>query len=572
MFATWTNRMAWAGLTLGGSMKKIIIAAIAASLFFGAGAVQAEGDKFEITRFDVSGNTLLSQNEVARLLAQFNGKDRSYGDVQRALEVLQAAYRAKGYGTVSVNVPEQEIKDGVVALHVTEAVIGKVSVTGNQFFSAENVRAALPQLKEGTVPNLSAISDNVQLSNENPAKHVELTLGVSKEAGKVDAKVGVSDEKPGRVYISLDNTGEKEKTGQYRFGVSYRNANLSGHDEVMTLGYIMAPDAPSGVNVDVFTAGLRIPLYKLGDSLDFIVAASSVNVPANVIAPGGTLSLSGKGYVFAARWNDLLPRQGEYSSRMVYGFDYRWTDNSCRPLTITAGCVDYLETPFSATYAGQWQKTNLAADFNLGAVYNATFLDHQDRWRYNYAANARSTNADFLIFKTGGSYLRSLRGDWQVRGMLNAQFSPNPLPSSQQFSLAGSSAVRGFGERVLIADSGYIANLEAYTPDLVPLLSSAIPGTLRALVFYDLGYGSSSPKDGTTWVDPFGTTVSGTKSINQTTTVSSLGLGLRYSVRKDISARFDWARVLDTSPASRLTPGVKVDDQWRVHFALVYGF
>ncbi|CAG4884871.1 Hemolysin activation/secretion protein [Georgfuchsia toluolica] len=554
-------------------MKKIIWAAIVACLFFVATTVRAEDEKFEITGFDVRGNSLLPKDEVASLVAPFTGKDRVYGDVQRALEALEAAYRARGFGTVTVYVPEQELKGGVVVLQVTEAVIGKVSVTGNRSFSAENVRAALPQLKEGTAPNLSAISDNVQLSNENPAKHVELTLGVSEEAGKVDAKVGVSDENPRRVYFSLDNTGDKEKTGQYRLGVSYRDANVFGHDEVMTLGYIMAPDAPGGVDVNVFTAGLRIPFYKLGDSLDLIVATSSVNVPANVITPGGgPLSLSGKGYVLAARWNNLFPRQGEYNSRMVYGFDYKWTDNPCRPKIVGAGCVDYLATPLSATYIGQWQKPNLAADFSLGAAYNATPLDHQERWRYNYAANARSTDANFLILKGGGSYLRSLPGDWQVRGVLSAQYSSDPLPSSEQLSLAGSTAVRGFSERVLTADSGLVANLEAYTPDLVPLLDTktGLPGTLRALVFYDWAYGDSNSAGG--WTAPAGicnTPCLATPSV--TTMVSSVGLGLRYLLQKDISAKFDWARILNSAPnPAALTQ--RIDDLWRMHFALVYGF
>lgn len=559
-------------------MKRLLWAALAACLFFGAAAARAEDEKFEITRFDVRGNSLLAKDEVANLVAPFTGKDRVYGDVQRALEALEAAYRSKGYGTVTVYVPEQELNAGVVVLQVTEAVIGKVIVTGNQFFNEDNVRAALPRLKEGTAPNLSAISDNVQLSNENPAKHVELTLGVSEEEGKVDAKVGVADEKPRRVYVSLDNTGDKDKTGQYRLGLSYRDSNVFGRDEVLTLGYITAPDAPGGVDVDVFTAGLRMPLYRLGDSLDFIVAASSVNIPANVITPGGTLGLSGKGYVLAARWNNLYPRQGEYNSRMVYGLDYKWTANPCKPVIIGAGCVDYLETPVSVTYIGQWQKPNFAADFNLGAAYNLAVLDHQNEWRYNYAANARATDANFLILKGGGSYLRSLSGDWQVKGILNTQFGYNPLPSSEQLALVGSTAVRGFGERALTADRGLVANFEGYTPDLVPLLGPAlktsIPGTLRALVFYDWAYGENSPKDGSTWFDPAnGLTVpAGTKSINEITTVSSIGLGLRYSLGKDASAKFDWARVLDTSAGSRLTPGTRIDDLWRVHFALIYGF
>ena len=496
--------------------------------------------------------------------------------MQRALEALESAYRAKGFGTVTVFVPEQELKSGVVVLQVTEAVIGKVTVTGNKFFNEDNVRASLPLLKEGTAPNLSAISDNVQLANENPAKRVELTLGVSEEEGKVDAKIGVTDEKTRRVYVSLDNTGEKEKTGQYRLGVSYRDANVFGRDEVLTLGYIMSPDAPGGVDVNVYTVGLRMPFYKLGDSLDLIVAASNVNIPANVITPGGTLSLNGKGNVYAARWNHLFLREGEYSSRVVYGADYKWTANPCKNL-INSGCIDYLETPISATYVGQWQKPNLAADVNLGVAYNVTLFDHQDSWRYNYASNGRVTDANFLVFRGGGTYIRSLAGDWQLRGALNAQYSANPVPTGEQLSLAGVAAVRGFGERALTADSGFVANFEGYSPDMAPVFGAMwkreIPGSLRALVFYDLAYGESSPRDGNAWVDGLGgLNPAGTKSINQFTSISSFGLGLRYSLRKDISAKFDWARVLDSSPASRLTPTQQIDEQWRVHFSLIYGF
>jgi len=558
-------------------MRKILTAALAVFLFFGVLSAWADDEKFEITSFDVRGNTLLPAEEVTRLVTPFTGKNREYGDVQRALEALEAAYRSRGYGTVTVYVPEQELKAGVVALQVTEAIIGKVSITGNQYFDNINVRASLPLLKEGTAPNLSAISDNVQLANENPAKRAELTLGVSEEEGKVDAKVAVTEENPRRVYFSVDNTGDKDKTGQYRLGVSYRDANLLGHDEVLTLGYITAPDAPGGVHVDVYTVGFRVPFYKLGDSLDLILASSSVNIPANVLTPGGSLSLSGKGTVFALRWNHLFPRDGEYSSRIVYGGDYKWTDNPCKGL-ITAGCIDYLETPVSATYIGQWQKPNVAADFNLGAAYNLKLFDHQDQWRFNYAANGRATDAKFFILKGGGSYLRSLPGDWQLRGALSAQFSANPLPSSEQLGLAGATAVRGFGERVLTSDSGYVLNAEGYTPDLIPTigikLKHDIPGSLRALIFYDWAYGLSKPVDGTTWFDQKGSFLVATrpKSLNEITAISSFGFGLRYSYNKDISAKFDWARIIDSAPASRLTALQPVDDQWRAHFSIIYGF
>ncbi len=52
--------------------------------------------RFEISRFDVSGNTLLPAADVTAAVAPFAGKNRDFGDVQRALEALEAVYHARG--------------------------------------------------------------------------------------------------------------------------------------------------------------------------------------------------------------------------------------------------------------------------------------------------------------------------------------------------------------------------------------------------------------------------------------------------------------------------------------------
>jgi outer membrane protein assembly factor BamA len=127
--------------------------------------------------FQIDGNTILTVERIQALVAPYVGKGKVYGDVQKALEALEGEYRRLGYGTVQVYVPEQELTGGQVRLVVSEGVVGKVTITGNKYFNEENVRAALPELKEGTPPNMRKLSENMQLSNENPAKQVEVTLG-----------------------------------------------------------------------------------------------------------------------------------------------------------------------------------------------------------------------------------------------------------------------------------------------------------------------------------------------------------------------------------------------------------
>ena len=369
--------------------------ALALATLFGAPCL-AQDEQFDIVRFQIEGNTLLPEAEVQRVLAPLAGPKRVYGDIQKALEALERAYRAAGFSTVQVYVPEQELTSGVVRLQVTEGVIGKVLISGNKHFDDANIRASLPALQEGKAPNLRQMSENIQLSNENPAKQLEVSLGVSEEDGKVDAKVAVTEENPQRVFATLDSTGT-QATGEFRLGVAYQNANLFNRDHTLTLAYTGSPDAPSGVKVDIYSIGYRVPLYALGDSLDFIYGKSNVNTPSSSPTLGGALGIVGKGDVFGARWNHYFARRGEYSSKLIFGFDYKYIDSSCTdatgapvptdpPTPPIASCVPYTTRPLSLTYTGQRLSPGQLFDYNIGVAHNlalGTATPHQRRWHHH---------------------------------------------------------------------------------------------------------------------------------------------------------------------------------------------
>lgn len=113
-------------------MKKITRSCALASLLatFGTGSSSsfaAEDERFNITQFRVEGNTLVPAEQLAALVDAYTGTGRVYGDIQRALEIVENAYRAAGFNTVQVFVPEQELSKGVVKLLVAEGGLGKVA-------------------------------------------------------------------------------------------------------------------------------------------------------------------------------------------------------------------------------------------------------------------------------------------------------------------------------------------------------------------------------------------------------------------------------------------------------------
>lgn len=516
--------------------------------------VCAQTPRFEIRRYLIEGNTLLAAAEIEAAVAPHRGGERDFGDIQRALEALEAAYRARGYAAVSVQLPEQEVTAGEVRFRVVEGRVGQVTVEGNRHFSTPNVLAALSALVAGEVPNARAISESIQLANENPARQVDVVLSVGEKEGELDVRVNVTDERPWRGFLSYDNTGNAA-TGQHRLGVALQHANLFDRDHVATLAYTGAPNKPEGAKVDIWSLGYRIPFYRWGDSLDLLYARSTVGTPSNSPALGGTIGIVGRGSVGAVRWNHLFPRDGESSSRLVLALDYRDMKSGCVDATGTslsgvAGCVDYLVQPASVTYAARLDQPSRVLGYSLGMAVNTAASSAES---YDLASSSRRAPRSFAVLRGSANLVQVLPADWQVRANAQVQATGHALVPTEQIGLAGSTAVRGFTERAYAADRGHVAQFELHTPDLAAWANW--PGSLRLLGFHDVAGGSNlnQPFD---QVSNFG--------------LASSGVGARYQLRRDVAWRFDLAHV-QRSPAVA-SGGPMAESKWRAHFGLTVGF
>ena len=101
------------------------------SAFAQAPAAAPAAPRFDINAFAIEGNTLFQLYELHAVVEPYTGKQKDFGDIQRALEALQAFYIARGYNAVRVLVPEQDIRAGSVRLQVIEARIRQVRVQGS---------------------------------------------------------------------------------------------------------------------------------------------------------------------------------------------------------------------------------------------------------------------------------------------------------------------------------------------------------------------------------------------------------------------------------------------------------
>ena len=488
-------------------------------------AADAGGPRFAINRFEVEGNTLLKPAEIEAATAGLTGERKNFGDIQRALEVLEEVYRKRGFGVVQVLLPEQDITRGVVRLRVIEARIGKISVEGNRFYDETNVRRSMPELVAGATPNSIRIAQNLQLLAENPSKQTTVLLKSGANDREIDAAIKVTDERPYKFVVTADNSGSVE-TGRFRTGFAVQHANLFNRDHVGNLQYVTSPENPN--KVSIYGAGYRIPLYAQNASIDVFGGYSDVSSGTLL----GLFNVSGSGTILGAKYNWHLPKFGEYEHRVSAGLDYRAFKNNVTLIGTGAGQVpDITIHPFSLTYNGLLRMSNSEAGFNVSYARNF-FHGGNDGADSDFKLSRAGSTADYRIWRVGANYTRVFAQDWQFRTVLTGQYSDDALVSGEQFGYGGPDSVRGFGVREIANDKGYAAQVEVYTPDLGAKFNWP-DVKMRLLGFYDFGMtGRNSLQPG---------------DLSKGAGGASVGVGARMGYGKYLTMRLDWANVIDSA-------------------------
>ena len=343
----------------------------------------------------------------------------------------------------------------------------------------------------------------------------------------VDARIKVKDDNPWRIGLNLDNTGSRQ-SGRSHYGVTLQNANVLDTDQVLNLQYTTSSLGPK---VSIYGIGYHVPLYRFGDSIDLFggysdVASGSIN---------GT-PITGKGSVFGARYNQELPRVGDYTHHFTYGVDYRLYQG----IPLANGLAAAYPTtvmPLSLGYSGTWTVPAATSTIGFGVFQNIPAGPHgsdaEVRKSIQLTRPGITTTANYGGFRYSGNITYNLPATWLLRAAISGQYSADALIAGEQIGLTGANAVRGFPERSASTDRGVFGNLELYTPDLCA--GRWWEGAnCRVLVFADHGEGYS-----------YGV---GNAS------VGSVGLGLRLSIGKNLTATVDGAQVVDAVGAAVGSP------------------
>jgi len=462
---------------------------LALLLILGLSSIALAEDKpvqrFDVHEYRVLGNTVMSNRDIEGVLYPLLGDGKTIDDVDTARGALEKAYHDAGYATVFVDIPPQEINEGIVRLRVTEGKTRVRTISGARYSAEGKILDELPAVKPGTVPNMKELQ--TQLANVNAQttdKSVTPVLKAGPVPGTMDVALKVDDHLPLHGGIDFNNQYSPD-TEPLRATASLSYNNLFGELDSLSTQYTFTPQKTGQVSVVSANYGFRPVAGGLHPSVSFINSSSDV---ATVSGTGGALGVLGDGQVYGARLGIPLEYVPGNIQSLTLGLEYKHfrntigltpVDDATGPTT-TIQPISYLNA--SLGYQGSWQLASQLISFDFTA--NAGPRGWGNRTT-NFETTRYLAHGNYFYLRSNLAFTQRLPLNMQliVRGTL--QESLEPLVVYEQASLSGADGVRGYLEAEILSDSAYKGSIQFQSPQWAP--HGFILGD--GFIFFDAGRG-----------------------------------------------------------------------------------
>src|ERR1019366_5835263 len=188
----------------GGAAAMLAAAAPAATN--GTAAVTTNAaPHFNVIAYEIRGDTLLSTNTLMSIFAKRTGTNVALSDITQAASDLQMEYRNRGFPTVNVSIPPQQITNGIVKIRVFQGRLSETLVTQNHYFSSNNVMRSLPSLRTNIILNGALFQAELDRANANQDRQIYPELEPGLEENTTALQLQVKDRLPLHAKVDFNN-------------------------------------------------------------------------------------------------------------------------------------------------------------------------------------------------------------------------------------------------------------------------------------------------------------------------------------------------------------------------------
>jgi hemolysin activation/secretion protein len=497
---------------------EVIIKKLKGLVFVAGPKVKADGVSSKGIKADKL--PILQQPEFQAKMQAYLNKPVTLDGLNQITRAVIDQYRQNDRPIVDAIIPEQDVTGNTLQVAVIEGRVNAVKVVGNRWFDS-SILAGEVGLQRGDSISERELVENMNTMNQNPFHSTNIEFARGPEVGTTDVIAQTQDRFPVRFYAGYDNTGNL-LTGLDRWNAGFNYGNLFGLDQQFNYQFTTSSDFD---HFEAHAASYIIPL-PWHHTLSFFGGYIDME--------GNDQGIAVRGFAWQAstRYNIPLPTVGGYTQSVSGGYDFKETNTNIDTTAFDGNVTNELTdvSQFVVSYNSTLRDPTGLTSFSL-----TSFLSPGDMTGKNttskFEASQLGAHADYVYGQAAVTRTTQLPGDftWLVRGIY--QDSSSNLVGSEQFGLGGADTVRGYLEREANGSEGWLVSSEVRTPPVSlggvfsdKFAKSPAHDQLQFLGFVDYGWTRNNDLLGGA----------------PNTYLLSVGPGVRYTVGKYLSVKFDY--------------------------------
>lgn len=502
---------------------------LAASPLAGAAAAsdgpECEQACFVLTGIQLQGVSAFPASELAYTYEDYLARPVAVEDLVKVAASITDHYRAQGYFLTRAAVAPHDGVSGLATIVVYEGYIDEVIVEGAD---PAALRALVSPLGRRDPTTIAELDRRLTLAADLPGYSLESRIEPVLGDPAGHRLVVTSEFDRYSAYARITNRGS-DAQGPWQVYVSAAANSIMADGDQMTLSASTTPQNPDELTSAKW--GYSLPLND-GRRLEAGVSGYTTNAK-----PSSTNGrLSGQSVEVWVNLAQPLIRKRKQSLWLNTSLDVR----EKRQTYAHSGRADETLAVARASLSA-WQR--FSRGYLSSSLEVAQGLDAFGATVGN-APNLSRNNADGIFTKLNAR-AAGYTDVWRIFGIyaeLSGQWSNDPLLSSEEFSVGGSTYGRAYNYGEVSGDKGVAAALElraGWDPDVAPI------DFFQTYAFYDAASVSNYTRTG-----------------SRSDEVSSAGVGVRVTFKDSTTFRAELAKPLDWVPFT------ESDNGWRAYVTL----
>lgn len=464
-----------------------------------------------VKSFRFAGNTLLTTEALAPVVANYLNRPLDFSELQQATAAIANAYRKAGW-VVRAYLPKQDINEGIVTIQIVEAVLGGTQLEGNPPLrvKAERLLGAVDAAQPKGAPiNANQLDRSLLLLDDLPGITVSGSLKKGQGANETDLVLKVTDEPLLNGEVGIDNTGSRATGADRITGNLYLNSPFGfGDQAIANLIHSLGNDyGRLTYSIPVGNNGWRIGLSGSYLSYD-LVADDFKGLDAR--GTSSTLGLDASYPLIRSRLQNLY---------LGLNYTHKRFDNEANLATTSRYDIDNVSVSLNGN---QFDK------LGGGGANTAGLTLTQGRVDLGSLDLSEDARLDGTFTKLNYTLSRQqvITGSVSAFAALSGQAASENLDSAEKFYLGGANGVRAYPTNEGGGAEGQLVNLE---------LRWRLAQNFTLTGFYDWGHIRINP-DNYASANPNSYELQGA------------GLALAWQASFGLNLKATWARRIGDNP------------------------